>query len=78
MRVSLGLFNRLQQRFTEMGGELQGKLGSWMEAGMEHGNLIRGLKRVIYMLKTVKKAKQSVDNIKSAGSPREKLEMVRT
>ena len=51
MRMAQILYSHLKEEFELQGSELQGKLGSWMEAGMEHRSLSRGLSLVIQLLK---------------------------
>ena len=76
MRISQALFERLKERFELDGSELQGKIASWMESGKELKGLIRGLKSAIETLKKAGKVKDAIGNIRSAGSMRDKLEMV--
>ena len=76
MRISQALFERLKERFELDGSELQGKIASWMESGKELKGLIRGLKSAIETLKKAGKVKDAIGNIRSAGSMRDKLELV--
>lgn len=77
MKISQALFDRLNIQFMEKGSELQGKITSWMEAGVEHSNLVKGLKNIIQLLRTGESVMDKLDRIKNAGSPREKLQMVK-